>query len=232
MKRDVIGELKKFDIYDDFVWQKGLKNCVYRRSYKKGQMLYIEEDPRDRIYFLISGYVKLVKEDDNGNSVYYHYIKNLEVFPWVGMITDHTYNHSAEAATDIEVLYIPKDCFEQQLHRNHRLLSKVIHKLSAIIKRREEQVIKMKNGNAKLRVMQTLENLMVDLGEKIGEDIIIDCPITIKEIANVSGTSRETVSKVLKQLKQERVMTVTGKKMKIYSPNSIYEASANLQFVD
>ena len=66
---------------------------------------------------------------------------------------------------------------------------------------------------------------MNDLGEAAGEEILISCPLTTIEISKISGTSRETVSGVLKQLKNDCIVTILDKKITIHDPTYFEESS-------
>lgn len=218
MERNIVQELKKFDIFSDFSKEelRELKSCVYWRTYKKGQLLFVEEDPRERIYFLLDGYVKLIRDNKEGELIYFDYVKSYTMFPYGGLLMDTKYHYSAEAITDVELFYLPTAVFEEQLKRNRNQLIKIVNKLSNLLELHENRVQKI--PNAQQRVIQTLGYLMKDLGEEEQHNIVIKCPITTTDISKLSGTSRETVSQVLKQLKQENKVSTEQKKIFIHMP--------------
>ncbi len=82
---------------------------------KKGQFLFLEGDSRERIYFMLDGFVKLERVNQNGNLLYDDYVKRYSIFPYGGMFTDRGYNYTAEAMTDVEVYYIPTVIFEDMV---------------------------------------------------------------------------------------------------------------------
>lgn len=129
------------------------------------------------------------------------------------MFTDRGYNYTAEAMTDVEVYYIPTVIFEDMVKSSRTQLMYVVQQLSSILKLNENRVQNITIPNAQDRVIQTLNYLMQDLGEQSGEKIVISCPLTTIEISKISGTSRETVSSVLKQLKNDSIVTILDKKL-------------------
>ncbi|MGM9926819.1 MAG: Crp/Fnr family transcriptional regulator [Bacillus sp. (in: firmicutes)] len=223
MNQYSVKDLQKFDILSDCSAEqlRIMKSSVYWRTYKKGQLLFIEDDPRERIYFLLKGFVKLSRFNKSGKLVYTDYVKSFTMFPCVGLFEDDTYHFSAEAVTDLELFYIPTHVFEEQLKRNKNHLLKVVSSLSDILKTHENRVQQI--PSAQHRVHQTLQHLMGDLGRKEGQDIIIDCPITTTEIAHLSGTSRETVSQVFKQLKADNILSCNKKKLIFHKPSFFNE---------
>lgn len=227
MNRNVIKDLKKFDIFSDFSTEElfKIKPFVYWRTYKKGQLLFIENDPRERIYFLLNGYVKLIRVNKFGELNFMDYIKSYSMFPYGGLLVDKKYHFSAEAVTDIELFYLPTSIFEEKLRNNKNQLIKIVNNLSAILEIKENRVQKITTPGAQQRVILTINYLMSDLGEHQGADIIINCPITTTEISQLAGTSRETVSQVFKQLKKDHVITIDHKKIVIHRPEYLGQSS-------
>lgn len=129
------------------------------------------------------------------------------------MFTDKAYDYTAVAMTDVDVYYIPTVIFENMIRSSRKQLMYIVQQLSSILKVNESRVQNISIPNAQDRVIQALHHLMIFLGEQEGEEIIISCPLTTTEISKISGTCRETVSGVLKQLKNESIITVLGKKL-------------------
>jgi CRP/FNR family transcriptional regulator, arginine deiminase pathway regulator len=63
-----------------------LKNYLFERTYKKNQLLFMEGDPRERIYFLSEGYVKLERSNTEATRLYVDYIKPYSMFPYGGFL--------------------------------------------------------------------------------------------------------------------------------------------------
>ncbi|MGN1386119.1 MAG: Crp/Fnr family transcriptional regulator [Bacillus sp. (in: firmicutes)] len=227
MNQYSIKDLKKFDILSDLSNDQlqYFKSIVYWRTYKKGQFLFMEDDPRERIYFLLKGFVKLTRTNQSGKMMYCDYVKSYTTFPCGGLFTDSTYHYSAEAVTDLELFYLPTKVFEEIIKKNRGQLIKIVTSLSDILKTHENRVQQL--ANAQQRVIQTLTYLMTDLGVYgSGNEIIIECPITTTEIAYLSGTSRETVSQVLKQLKEEEILSCKNKIWTIHKPETFNELAS------
>ncbi|ASR46489.1 Crp/Fnr family transcriptional regulator [Paenibacillus kribbensis] len=226
-KRNVMENLKQFNLFADLSEKKlkTLREFVYWRTYKKGQFLFLEGDLRERIYLMLEGFVKLERVNQSGNLLYEDYVKQYSIFPYGGMFTDQRYNYSAEALTDVDVYYIPTAIFEDMLKANPKQLLSVVQQFSLILKLHEHRIQYITIPNAQDRVIQSLNYLRQDLGEQNGEEIVISCPLTTIGISKISGTSRETVSGVLNQLKKDHIITVSGKKIIIHDPTYFEEIS-------
>ncbi|EHS57223.1 Crp family transcriptional regulator [Paenibacillus sp. Aloe-11] len=174
---------------------------------------------------MLDGFVKLERVNQSGNLLYEDYVKQYSIFPYGGMFTDQRYNYSAEALTDVDVYYIPTAIFEDMLKANPKQLLSVVQQFSLILKLHEHRIQYITIPNAQDRVIQSLNYLRQDLGEQNGEEIVISCPLTTIGISKISGTSRETVSGVLNQLKKDHIITVSGKKIIIHDPTYFEEIS-------
>jgi CRP/FNR family transcriptional regulator, arginine deiminase pathway regulator len=227
MTRNIGETLKKFELFSCLTESKlqSLEKFIYWRTYRKGQFLFLEGDSRERIYLLLDGFVKLERVNQSGNLIYEDYVKPFTVFPYGGMFTDQIYNYTALAMTDVDIYYIPTIIFEDMIKYNRKQLLYIIQQLSSILKSQESRVQNITIPNAQDRVIQTLGYLMNDLGEQEGEEVVISCPLTTIEISKISGTSRETVSGVLKQLKNDHIVTVLSKRITIHDPSYFEEVS-------
>ncbi|MGY3777283.1 Crp/Fnr family transcriptional regulator [Isobaculum melis] len=182
-----------------------IQSNLFMRHYKKGQILFDEGDRRDRVYFLRKGLVRLERYDESATFSYFDYVKKHTLFPYGGMFHDEDYHYSAYAVTDIEVYYIPMQLFEETVKNNQEQLIYVFHKLSKILENHEVRLQRCLTSSATERIEQALAILMKDLGEAIAPHIVeIPYPITLKELATMSGTTRETVGHTIKKLKQEK----------------------------
>lgn len=182
-----------------------IQDSLYIRQYKKGQVLFDNGDSRSRIYFLLEGLVRIERYDISGTFCYLNYVKPENLFPYGGMFVDKFYHFSAYAVTDIEVYYIPTDIFERITKENSNQLLFCYQKLSNQLEFHEKKIQHCVSSSAVVRVLETLTLLMKQLGENYFSGTIrIPYPITLKEIAVSSGTTRETASNVIKTLKKDK----------------------------
>lgn len=178
-----------------------LQDNMRVKEYKKGQILFDEMDARNRFFFLIEGLVRIERFDSSGEFGFYSYIKENLAFPYRGMFTDENYPYMARAMTDIEIVYFPMATFEKMLRRNNEMTIMVLREMGLIISQTEDQLQRMVTSSAKDRIIQAINIFSEQLGaDSTAEKRLIPYPITIKELAFVSGTTRETAGQVVKDL--------------------------------
>lgn len=222
---DVLSDLHQFDVFSFLpsrTLQKYLPN-FYFRTYKKNQRLYMEGDPRDKIFFLLDGYVMYERGSVEGNMLYLDFVKSNQMFPYGGIFQDMVYKDTAIAVTDVHLYFIQTHVLEGLLKSNPKQLLTIISKLSDILCLHQKRVQKILIPNAQERVLHSLQFLMEDLGEKDGDAILIPCPLTAANISKISGTTRETVSLLMNQLKRDKIISVASKKIRILQPEYFNE---------
>jgi CRP-like cAMP-binding protein len=195
-----------------------LEPFLYERTYKKGQYLFVEGDPRLRIYILLDGFVMLEKSNQEGSLLYTNYVKKNTVFPYMGLFENDEYSHSAIAETDVRVFYMVADAFESVVAKKNVLLKKVILQINELLAVQENRINNVMTSSAHVRVLNTINYLMNDLGERESDFIRINCPITTTKISVMSGTSRETVSMVVNRLKKDQILSIKDRMLHIHKP--------------
>ncbi|MFL2100213.1 Crp/Fnr family transcriptional regulator [Desemzia sp. FAM 23989] len=179
--------------------QKGMQ----LRQYKKGQVLFDEGDTKDKFFYLIEGLVKLERYDESAVYMYTDYVKEDRLFPYGEIFSGKVYRYTAYALTDIQLYTIPAMLFEEVLAGNREQLIYFYKRLADILIDHEERIQYFVGTSAASRIVKALAYLMKELGELSGKGkVVISYPITVCEIATISGCSRETVGNKIKQLKE------------------------------
>ncbi|MBM6613274.1 Crp/Fnr family transcriptional regulator [Desemzia sp. RIT804] len=201
-KSDALRVNKVFSTFTDEEFKK-LQKMMRFRKYKKGQILFEEGDRKDKFFYLIEGLVKLERYDESAIYMYTDYVKEDRLFPYGEIFADDVYRYTAYALTDIELYSIPANIFEEVLSGNAKQLLYFYKRLTDILIDHEERIQYFVGTSASSRIVKALAYLMNELGESGSkEEVIVSYPITVCEIATISGCSRETVGNKVKQLKE------------------------------
>ncbi|WP_210366187.1 Crp/Fnr family transcriptional regulator [Bacillus sp. REN3] len=218
---DFLADLEQFEVFSNLSAKK-MKEYLpsfYFRSYKKNQVLYMQGDPRDKIFFLLDGYVMFERSSEEGNMLYLDFIKKNQMFPYGGIFKDEVYKDSAIALTDVYLYFIQASVLEELLKSQPKALLHIIAKLSDILTLHQRRVQQILLPHSTDRVLQSLHFLMDDLGEKHGGEIVIPCPLTAACISKISGTTRETVSLLMNELKRAGIISVESKIITVHQPD-------------
>ena len=176
----------------------------------KGQIIFFAGDRRDRLFLLYDGYARIEQYDATDTFSYTDYIKKGNVFPYGGMFFDERYHYTASAVTQIEYFSIPMDLFENFSKKNVNQLLFITQKLSKILEFQELRLRNVVAATATDRVVQSLSILCMDLCRT---ENVLPFPISMKELAKLGATTRETVNQVLKKLREEKLIKYEHKKL-------------------
>lgn len=183
------------------------------RIYRKGTHLFMQGDPLTNVYFIMHGKIKIYRTDLQGKEQIVNVLGENEMFPHQGFFRNDDYPAHAEVLDEATLIYIPIHQFEQFLISNPEVSVKVFRVLGDIIvdlqNRLEEQIL----YNTYEQIILLLLRLTKSHGKEIADGSFqITTPFTNRDLANMIGSSRETVSRTLTQLKKNNLIeTKSGK---------------------
>ena len=183
---------------------------IHARDIPKGQILFFAGDRRDRILLLVEGFVRIEQFDSSDQFSYMDYIKKGSLFPYGGMFQDERYHYTASAVTDLRCFVIPVNLYEMSAQESKEQLLFITRKLSSILEFQELRLRNVVTASASDRVVQSLAILCKDY-ESLGNQLPF--PISMKEMAKLAATTRETVNQVLKKLIDSRKIQYERKQL-------------------
>ena len=189
---------------------------ISSRTISKGQVLFYSGDRRDRFFLLVEGYARIEQFDSSDQFSYMDYIKKGALLPFGGIFQDERYHYTASAVTDLRCFVIPVNLYESCVQESKEQLLYITRKLSSIIEFQELRLRNVVTASAKERVIQSLAILCKDY-EELGDKIPF--PISMKEIAKLAATTRETVNQVLKKLVENKKIGYERKKLTFLDPD-------------
>ena len=187
-------------------------------EYHKGDVLFTEEDERNRFYYVYSGLVRSERTNDIEDFTFYSYINDRLGFPYVGLFSDNHYSYSARVMTESIIIHFPMVTFENLLKRNNDSMVTVVKEMSDIINSTEKEVQNMVTSSGRQRIYQALKLLHVHLGQVNNRgQVYLPYSMTIKELGTISGVSRETTGRVVADLVDNRYLKYEHKRFTFYS---------------
>ena len=192
------------------------------RECKKGNHIFMKDDPIENVYFMYSGKIKIYKSDINGREQIVNIIKNGDMFPHVGFFRKGGYPAFSEVIEDAILIVISNDDFEKLLLDNPELCIKVFkvlgEKIIDLQERLEEKIL----NNTYEQIIKLLIRLARSHGQKKTDvSYLLKAEFTNKDLANMIGTTRETISRTLTKLKKEKLIEVDSKGNIIFEPDKL-----------
>lgn len=173
------------------------------RIYKARTFVFMQGDPLERVFFIHTGTIKIYKTDMSGREQIVSVLQAGEMFPHTGFFCKGTYPAHAEVVEEATLIVIPIADFEQTLIHYPELCIKLFRVMSEKIvdlqNRLEEQIL----HNTYEQIIMLLLRLTKTNAIKQGDYYRLTTHFTNRELANMIGTSRETISRTISQLKRK-----------------------------
>ncbi len=182
--------------------------------YKKGQVVFQERSYPHGLFCVNEGKIKLIRTGSDGKDQIVHLAKSGDVMGYRAVLSGDKYSCSAVIIEDSALCFIPKSVFIQMVEKSPKLALQIIYLLSSELRDAERNITSFAQKPVKERLAQSLLLLKETYGfESYHKTINIS--ITREEIASIAGSTRETVARTLSELNEEKVIELTGKKIRI-----------------
>ena len=180
------------------------------RDYPKGSMIILEEEFGDIIFIILTGTVKITRVNDEGKEVILSLLGPGEIFGEMAILDGEARSANALAQEDCDLLAIQKSEFISLLRKNFKISFALMGELAKRLRKSDQQIEALSLSDAEHRIGVSILNLAEDMGViRKGQVTIEKLPFQ-QDIANMSGTSRETVSRVLKLFEDRHMITKVG----------------------
>ena len=183
-----------------------VQHIAIPRSYRRKSVVFSEGTDKESIFFIQKGLVKTFKTDENGNEHIISFLKTGDMFPHTGFFNADPYPATAEATLDSRLLAIPVRAFELLLRDKPEIAIKVMRVMSDKIKELQEALQNITGQDVYDRTVTFLLKLADSNGTMVDDQLHIALPLTNQEIASAVGTTRETINRIITQLRREELL--------------------------
>ncbi len=191
-----------------------------RQKYKKGNLVVLEKESGAALFVIVSGKVKVVRTDEEGREVILSMFGPGEFFGEMSLLDGLARSASVVAVSKAELFMIHRRDFLETMHQFPAIAIALLAELAMRLRKADMQIKSLSLKDAAGRVANVLLILSDDVGVfRKGKVEIDDLPLQ-QDLANMAGTSRETVSRMLHQFVREGSIQLKGNKLTI----SDYEA--------
>jgi len=175
--------------------------------FKKNEYIYFEDEPSKFIYLIASGRVKIGSYKDDGTEIIKAILGTGEIFGELALAGEEKRQDYTQALDD-NTSVCPMSIHDmQELMANNQSLNLKIIKLIGIrIKKLERRIDSLIFKDAKTRIIEFLREMAIEKGQKVGFEVMFKNYLTHQDIASLTGTSRQTVTTVLNELKEKNLI--------------------------
>lgn len=187
------------------------------RHFGKHELVFHAGAPGKHVYFLRRGRVKICQPTHNGKEVILWFCFPGDMFGLAEVAQGGGRVVNAVACEGSEVLSVSQAQFSEFLRSHPSAALLVMQVLSCRLRNLGDVLVNLVNDDAPTRIKKLILRLGARHGLREGQDIHINIPLTHQEIADMVGTTRQTVTSVLGQLKRQGLMSLENRRIHIES---------------
>lgn len=179
-------------------------------SYKRGSIIFYQEDKADNFYLLAEGSVRIYKLSPRGKEQTLLYISEGEPFGEAAVFMNKSFPANAQAETDCGIITIKRDDFINIIKNNPDISLKLLGLLSERLKTFANLIESLSLKEVPERLCQYLSDL-----HKKQKTLKLKLPVNKTRLALTLGTTSETLSRALGKLSDQKIIKVDNKHITI-----------------
>jgi CRP/FNR family cyclic AMP-dependent transcriptional regulator len=184
-----------------------------KQKYHKDNLILLEEEVGSTMFIILNGRVKISRISDDGREVILSILSDGDFFGEMSLLDGHTRSANVTAIEESELLVIRREEFLQMLRDFPQIAINLLKELAQRIRKSDEHIKSLSLQDATGRVASTLLRIAEDSGVfRKGQVEIAELPLQ-QDLANMAGTSRETISRVIKSLCEDGFLKKTSGKI-------------------
>ncbi len=201
-KRQVIDQIPLFDVLGEHEKAMLCEMMVARVS-PRYSIIYSQGEKTDCIYMLAKGSIKIGAINDEGKEIIKHILHPEMIFGEMAIIEDDVHRNYAMTLND-EVSYytVSVDHFKNLMKTSPQLAFKVLDMIGKRLRRAEDRLESLVFKDARERIIDFLKDNATKRGRQVGFETLFKHSLTQQDIANFTGTSRQTVTSVMNDLRK------------------------------
>lgn len=186
---------------------------IIKKTYKKGDQVISEFEDARGVFFILSGIVRLSKQDEQGNEMTICMKKKGDIFAEACLFNQSSskYPATGRMLQDGEIYFLRSEDLEAELERSPQMAVQIIEYMSEQLHEMSSLLRDVALLDVYTKTLKTLERLAEKFGANKCNKMHIELPITIQEFASLIGSTRESVSRVFSKLKKDGIIDIKEK---------------------
>ena len=184
------------------------------KFYEKGDYLFHEGEDPEGVYCLRAGKIKVSKIGADGKEQVTHLVHAGQNLGHRALFAEEKFSGSAIALENVHVCFIPRKALEELTKKNPDIVWSVAKLLAKELGEAESSMTQLAQDSVRTRVIKALKNLVETYGYKTDKNTI-NAEVKRQDLADIAGTTRESITRQLYALQSENVILLSGKKISI-----------------
>lgn len=205
---EIIEHLRNIPIFNELTEEEleRIYNLAITRKYKKNMIIFMEGETGEALHFIKAGKVKIFKTTADGKEQILHILQNGDIFAEVVLFDAGPYPATALVMEEAQIGLIRNADVENLIRQCPELALKILKVMSKRLRAAQGQIRDLALKDTYGRVASMLIKLAREHGAEIEQGIRINLSLSRQELANLIGTTRETVTRILSELKKSKII--------------------------
>jgi CRP-like cAMP-binding protein len=187
----------------------------------KDSEVFSQGEEANRFFLLLSGHIRVVQTSPDGHQVVARYINEGELFGIAIAMSLDVYPATAVAAVDCVALSWPNSAWPELQSRFPSFGVSAFQTIGSRLRETQTRVMEMSTEQVEQRIANTILRLVKQSGRKTEDGVEIDFPITRQDIAEMTGTTLHTVSRLLSSWEDEGLVRSGRQKVIVTDPHGL-----------
>jgi CRP-like cAMP-binding protein len=195
-----------------------LKSAEREIDIKRGDFLFREGQPALEMYIILSGKFQISKMNAEGRELSLRLCQKNDIVGELTLFThEPRYLFNALALEEGKVAAVNIESLEKALLQNSKLAYEFMKWMNNHFRKTITKFRDLVLHGRKGALYSTLIRLSNSYGQKLDNDIVITVPLTNQDLANFTGTARESVSRMLSELRKNKIISIERKTIIIHN---------------
>ncbi len=180
-----------------------LSDVALSRVFPKDRVVIMAEDEGDTLFVISRGQVKVSIVSEDGREVILSILAEGDFFGEMSLLDGHPRSANVTTMQETDLLMVRRADFLRLVMNTPQIAIKLLSVLAGRLRKTDRKIEGLALSDVTGRITQTLLQLAEDQGVPSPDGVLIRNRPTHQDLANMSGTTRETVSRVLKRLENQ-----------------------------
>ena len=189
----------------DAIWKLSVE-----QDYRKNEMILFEDEPDTRLFIIVKGIVKLTRISEEGREFIFSFLGEGDFFGELSLLDEEIRSTNAVAVKDTTILSFNRSDYVNIFRQFPQITLNLLREMTQRLRERDRMIKSMSLQNATGKVACTILRFADDAGDiNMGQVEIPRLP-PHRDLANMVGTSRETISRAINWLTEEGYLQKVG----------------------
>jgi CRP-like cAMP-binding protein len=193
------------------------------RQYKRGMLLYQEGNRISGFFCINSGIIKVFKTGLDGKEQIIRFAKKGDIIAYRSVLSNELACTSAKVIEDCQVCFIPSEILVSFIKTNPAYALELIKLACHELGEANSFITDIAQKTVRERLAEVLLFLVEDFG--LDDQHYLNISLTREELANIVGTATESVIRLLSEFKSDKLLELTGRRIKIINATGLEKIS-------